>query len=134
MTDMPLSTELVLLGWSVVLLLVHVALQGQLGTLDRGAGWNAGPRDGAPKPLGPYAGRAERASANFRETYPAFVALALGLAVTGRTGELGEWGAILWFAARIAYIPLYLLGVPVVRSLVWGLSLAGLLMMLLRFL
>ncbi|KQT42881.1 hypothetical protein ASG43_15070 [Aureimonas sp. Leaf454] len=130
----PLSTELALLGWSVVLLLVHVALQGQLATAERGLGWNAGARDGEAKPLGPMAGRAERALKNFQETYPAFVALALGLAVTGRTGGIGETGAWLWLVARIVYIPLYLFGIPYIRSLAWAASLLGLVLMLIRFL
>lgn len=130
----PLSTELLVLGWSTILLLVHVCLQGQLVTAERGLGWNAGARDGEQKPLGPLAGRAERASRNFLETYPAFVALALGLAVSGRSGGIGETGALLWIAARLVYIPLYLFGVPYLRSLVWLASILGLAFMLVRFL
>ncbi len=125
--------ELTLLGASVVLLVVHILIQGQTATRERGLAWNAGPRDGEQAPLGPLAGRAARASANYLETYPAFVALALGLAVTGQTGGLGAAGAILWFAARIAYIPLYLLGVRYVRSLAWTAAMLGLLLMLVRF-
>jgi uncharacterized MAPEG superfamily protein len=132
MTSLPL--ELTLLGWSVVLLVVQIMLQGHFVTRERGRDWNAGPRDGEAKPLGTMAGRATRNLANFQETYPAFVALALGLAVTGRTGGIGAWGAGLWFAARIVYVPLYLKGVPYVRSLVWALSMLGLLLMLIRFL
>lgn len=127
------STELVVLGLSVVLLFAHIALQGMLATRERGAQWNMGPRDGEPPALGPMAGRAERASANFRETWPAFVALALGLAVTGQTGGLGAVGAVVWLLARLVFIPLYLFGVPLVRSLAWIASAIGLLMMLVRF-
>jgi uncharacterized MAPEG superfamily protein len=118
----------------VVLLLVYIALQGQLATAERGLGWNAGARDGEAKPLGKFAGRAERALKNFQETYPAFAALALGLAVSGRSGGLGETGALLWIAARVVYIPLYLFGVPYIRSLAWTASLLGLVLMLVRFL
>jgi uncharacterized MAPEG superfamily protein len=132
MTSLPL--ELTLLGWSVVLLLAHVALQGQTMTRERGLSWGAGPRDGDTKPLGPLAGRAERALRNFGETYPAFVALALALAVSGRTGGTGTIGAACWFAARVLYIPLYLAGVPYLRSLCWLVSIAGLLLMLARLL
>ncbi len=132
MTHLP--TELLLLGWSTVLLFAHVMLQGQLVTRERGTDWNAGPRDGDEKPLGPLAGRAARALANFQETYPIFVALALGLAVSGRTGGIGAIGAIIWFVARIVYIPLYLFGVKYVRSLCWLVSILGLLLMLIRFL
>ena len=131
---MTLPTELLLLGWSTVLLFAHVMIQGQTATRDRGLDWNAGARDGEQKPLGPMAGRAERALKNFQETYPVFVALALALAVTDRTGGIGAIGAWLWFGARIAYIPLYLFGIKYVRSLCWMVSILGLLLMLIRFL
>ena len=131
---MTLPTELLLLGWSTVLLFAYVMIQGQTATRDRGLDWNAGPRDGEQKPLGEMAGRAERALKNVQETYPVFVALALGLAVTDRTGGLGAIGAWLWFGARIAYIPLYLFGIRYVRSLAWLASILGLLLMLIRFL
>lgn len=129
-----MPTELTILGASVVLLVVHIMLQGQLATRDRGLAWNAGPRDGTDDaPLSPLAGRAARALANYQETYPAFIALALGLAVTGQTGGIGAAGAIVWLIARILYIPLYLLGIPYIRSLVWAVAMLGLLLMLIRY-
>ena len=132
MTTLPL--ELTLLGWSVVLLVVAILLQGQLATRELGVGWNAGPRDGDQHPTGALAGRAQRALDNFKETYPAFIALALALAVSDRTGGLGAIGALLWFVARIVYHPLYLFGVPYIRSLAWVASMLGLLLMLIRLL
>lgn len=132
MTTLPI--EITLLGWSVVLLTVAILLQGHFATRERGTQWNAGPRDGDNAPKGVMAGRAQRALDNFKESYPAFLALALALAVTGRTGGIGAIGAMLWFAARIAYHPLYLFGVPYVRSLAWMASMVGLLLMLIRLL
>lgn len=132
--DRQLTTELTILGWSIILLFVHIALQSQMATSDRGIGWNAGPRDGTPAPLGRYAGRAQRASANFRETWPVYIALALGLALTGRSGGMAATGAWVWFLARVAYVPLYLFGVRYVRSLAYLVSMIGLVMMLIRFL
>lgn len=124
------SPFLPLIGWSVVLLIVHILLQAMTATRELGASWNAGSRDEGLKPKGAVAGRAERASANFRETYPAFIALALALALKGDTSSFGIWGAWLWFVGRIIYIPLYLAGVPYIRSLVWIGSLVGLALML----
>jgi uncharacterized MAPEG superfamily protein len=120
-----------LVAWSVVLLVIHVLLQAQLSTNELGSEWNAGPRDEGKKPKSAIAGRAERASKNFRETYPAFIGLALGLAVATPFSVLGHVGALVWFAARIVYIPLYLRGIPYVRSLVWLVSMLGLLLMFL---
>ncbi len=130
----PLSPELMLLAWSVILLLAHIAAQGSLVVRLRGLKWNAGPRDEGQPPLGKRAGRAQRALDNYRETYPAFIALALGLVVAGRSGGTGELGAWLWFLARIAFLPLYLFGVPWARSAAYGVSMAGLLLMFARLL
>ena len=129
-----MSVELRLLAWSVVLLIVYIMAQGALVAPLRGLAWNAGPRDEGQPPLGKYPGRAQRALENFKETYPAFIALALALAVSGRTDGAGTLGAWLWFAARVAYLPLYLLGVPWLRSGAFGVSLAGLALMFTRLL
>ncbi|MCF6368837.1 MAPEG family protein [Rhizobium halophilum] len=121
---------LTLLSLSVVLLLVHIGLQGMLATKELGSAWNAGPRDEGREPQSAQAGRAARASKNFQETYPAFVGLLLGLAFAGDTSGVGLFGASLWLVARVIYIPLYLSGIPYIRSLVWLVSIVGLLMMM----
>jgi len=121
--------EIQLLGGSVLLLFVHIVAQAGFAVPERGLTWNAGPRDDGRPPTGRWAGRAERALANFKETWPAFIALALGLVVAGRAEGAGATGAWLWFIARILYLPLYLFGVPWLRTLAYGVSLAGLLMM-----
>lgn len=123
-----------LVAWSVVLLVAHVMLQARFATRELGLGWNAGPRDENLEPKGKLAGRARRASMNFRETYPAFVGLALALQVVDPFTGWGHAGAILWFAARIVYIPLYLGGVPYIRSVAWSVSMLGLGLMFLAVL
>lgn len=123
------SPFIALLAWSVVLLAFHIGLQGITATLELGSAWNAGPRDGEKKPEGKLAGRAARASGNFRETYPAFVGLALALAMSGDPTGWGLTGAWTWLVCRLIYIPLYLAGIPYIRSLVWVGSLIGLLVM-----
>lgn len=114
---------------SVVLLMLHVLLQSTLAVRETGTEWNAGPRDIEVKPKSALAGRAKRASANFRETYPAFVVLVLALSIGGDAWHLGLVGTLVWFAARIVYIPLYLRGVPYVRSFVWLVAMIGLALM-----
>ena len=44
---------------------------------------------------------------------------------------LCSWGALIYLVARIAYLPLYILGVVYVRSLVWTVSAIGLMVMFL---
>ena len=124
------STEIAVLGWSVVLLLAQVLLQA-VSTYDIGP-YLLGPRDDNRQSGNVMAGRLKRALENLLETYPAFVALALALAVTGKTGGIAATGAWVWLIARVVYVPLYAFGVPAVRTLAWVVSVVGLLMMLVR--
>ncbi len=125
------STEIAVLGWSVVLLLAQVVLQA-VSTYDLGGPYLLGPRDDNRQSGNVMAGRLKRALENLLETYPAFVALALALAVTGKTGGIAATGAWVWLIARVVYVPLYAFGVPAVRTLAWVVSVVGLLMMLVR--
>ncbi len=127
-----MPTEIVVLALSVILLVVHIQIQGFAVTKERGKDWNMGPRDGQGPPLGVAAGRAQRALDNYKETWPALIALALALAVMGRTGGVGAVGAGIWLAARLVYLPLYLTGVKGWRTGVYVVSMAGLTMMLVR--
>ncbi|MBN9242664.1 MAG: MAPEG family protein [Mesorhizobium sp.] len=124
------STEIAVLGWSVVLLLAQIVLQA-VSTYDLGP-YLLGPRDDNRRSGNIWAGRLKRALENLLETYPAFVALALALAVTGKTGGIAATGAWVWLTARVVYVPLYAFGVPAVRTLAWCASIVGLLMMLVR--
>jgi uncharacterized MAPEG superfamily protein len=110
--------------------MVHIALQAMIATKELGSNWNAGPRDDGKKVQGKQAGRAERAAANFLETYPAFIALAFGVIMAGDPIGIALIGAWIWIVCRIIYIPLYLAGIPDVRSIVWIGSMIGLLIML----
>lgn len=129
-TFLAASPFLPLIGISVLILIAHIVLQAMAATKELGSQWNAGPRDEGKKVEGKLAGRAERASANFRETYPAFIALAFGVVMAGDPAGLALIGAWIWIICRIIYIPLYLAGIPYIRSLVWIGSMIGLLLML----
>jgi uncharacterized MAPEG superfamily protein len=129
---MPL--ELKLLAWSVVLLLVHIVLQAATSSSELGLPYAMSPRDEGRQPRSVYAGRSGRALRNLLETYPAFVGLALALVVSGKTGGIGATGAEIYLAARLLYLVVYAAGVSVVRTLLWGLSIIGLVMMVVRLL
>ncbi|SCX09653.1 MAPEG family protein [Agrobacterium sp. DSM 25558] len=129
-TFLAASPFLPLIGVSVIIILVHIALQALTATKELGNDWNASPRDDGKKVQGKLAGRAERALSNFLETYPAFIALAFGVIMAGDPIGIALIGAWIWIVCRIVYIPLYLAGIPYVRSLVWVGSMVGLLLML----
>ena len=125
-----MTTELTYLVLTLLLALVQVMLPAAARTVEFGSKWNAGARDTTPEARKPLTGRLERAQANLYETLPLFIGAVLIAQVADRTGVLTTWGAALYFWARVAYIPLYALGVPYIRSLVWLVSLAGLILIL----
>jgi uncharacterized MAPEG superfamily protein len=121
-----MHTELVILSFGALLLLVHIFAAGQAKTRQYGTKWNTGARDEALPPMAPLTGRLVRAQANLQETFPIAIVALLGVIVAGRTSEWTAIGGWVWLAARVVYLPLYALGVPVVRSLVFLVSLVGL--------
>jgi uncharacterized MAPEG superfamily protein len=47
---------------------------------------------------------------------------------SSRDGHLAVLGAQLYFWARLAYLPIYVIGIPVIRSLVWAVAMVGVVM------
>jgi uncharacterized MAPEG superfamily protein len=117
-----------LLGLTILLGVFHVLLAGMLGTASRGGAWNASNRDGQPPPLGTHAARADRASKNFLETFVFFAAALVCAIAVNHDGTRAVLGAQIYFFARLAYLPIYVIGIPYVRSLVWAVALIGMLM------
>jgi uncharacterized MAPEG superfamily protein len=131
-----LSIELRVLIWCVVLGFVHIIAASHAASLQRGYRWTASSREQAVPPLRGVAGRLERALNNYLETFPLFVALILAAQLAGVHSRLTEWGSFLYLGARVVYLPLYAVGVPLVRSLVWNVAALGMLLLviaLLRF-
>lgn len=118
--------ELKILAYGAILLVIHVAAAAQVRTREYGLKWNIGPRDEAVPPPGPLSGRLARAQANFLETFPIAIVALIGVVVANRTSASTALGAWIWLGARIVYLPLYAAGVPVIRSIVFAVSLVGL--------
>lgn len=125
---MPVEIRIAALG--AVLLLIHIMIATQLKNNQYGVKWNMGPRDGDLPAPNPATGRMMRAEANFMQTFPIAIVALLGVVIAGRTGGTTALGGWIWLGARALYIPLYWAGVPVVRSLSWGVSIAGLVMVI----
>lgn len=125
-----MTPELQYLVYGVILLIVHVLVQATFSDLSKGIGWALGPQD-ENRDQSVVAARIQRALRNYLETLPAFIALALTLAVTEMGTATSALGAAIWFWARVAYIPAYASGIPLVRSVAFFASLAGLAMMIL---
>lgn len=125
-----MKIEFGMLVLAIALGLVQLLLAVVFAIKERGMNWAFSPRDEALPPLKGVAGRLDRAYYNFLETFPLFAAAVLLLAVTDRHGDMTAWGAQLYFWSRVVYVPVYMVGVPLVRTLVWGVSMAGVVMML----
>jgi uncharacterized MAPEG superfamily protein len=49
----------------------------------------------------------------------------------GKHSQVSEWGAELYVAGRVLYLPLYAVGIPVVRTIVWTAATIGIVMIML---
>ncbi len=87
-----------------------------------------GPRD-TPVPLSPVAGRLNRAAANMVEALLVFIPIAVLLEAKGMNTGLGLAGVQVFFWARLAYVPAYAAAIGPLRSIVWTVGHAGLVMM-----
>ena len=104
-------------------------------SLIRAKGWTLegtkiamGNRDQLPEAT-PFAGRAERTARNTLENFALFAALALVAHVAGVQTPRVLLGAELFFWSRLAYIAVYYIGIPYLRTAVWAVGIAGLAMM-----
>jgi uncharacterized MAPEG superfamily protein len=129
MMSMPETTMLL---WSVVLGLVQLIIASMAMNKDVGLPYNLSSRDVPPvSPIGTMAGRLVRGFNNFRETFGFFAVAVLLVAILNRHDHTSALGAQLYFWARLVYVPVYALGIIVVRTIVWAISIVGLVMVLL---
>jgi uncharacterized MAPEG superfamily protein len=129
-----MTTELTILGWTLVLAVVQIFIPAALRNKETGRAYNVGPRDEPGPPVGKVTGRLQRAHRNLLETLPVFAGAILIAHIANREGVLTLWGAWLYLLARIVYVPLYAFGVPLIRSLAFQVSLVGLTILLIAIL
>jgi uncharacterized MAPEG superfamily protein len=120
-----MKPDLTLLVWSVALTFVQlvVAVVGANGQIPLTT--LAGNRDDMPGLTG-WAARARRAHLNMLESLPLFIALVVVAHIANRANEVTLLGELLFFWARLAYAIVYIAGIPWLRTLVWGVSVVGL--------
>ena len=117
--------ELKILAFGSLLLFVHIFTATRFKTAQYSRAWNVSARDGELPPPNPMTGRAMRAQANFLETFPIAIVALLGVVVANKTDATTALGGWIWLGARLIYLPLYLAGVPVVRTVVWTVGMIG---------
>ena len=128
-----MTVELTMLAYAVALLIVLVLIQATAGIRSKGVVPLANHRDDVGPAEGFHA-RCLRIVDNHREGLTMFAPVVLAAAVAGVHSPMTVLGAQLFFWSRLAHAVLYLLGVPMVRPLAWGVGLAGTIMVLLALL
>jgi uncharacterized MAPEG superfamily protein len=98
----------------------------------RDTAWLLGPRDD-PRPVTGQAARLSRAYANFLETFPLFAVAMIAVLLAGKAGSQPTFGGWLYVLGRLAYTPLYALGLPVVRTVAWTASMVGIIWIIVAF-
>lgn len=123
-----MSIELQYLIFAVFLVLLQMVLQSVAGFLVNGLKGAVGSRDDEVLTSG-IGGRFERAYYNMLETFPVFAALVLTVHVSESWDTTSALAVQLYFWARVAYIPLYVSGIPFLRSIAWVVSMVGIVML-----
>ncbi len=114
-----MPVEVQMLGWAGVILMVQFAAMAVAVNLQLGPAYTGGPRDERREPTG-AAGRLHRAFNNMIEALVFFtlavVVVTLGEASTRAT----EIAAMVFVAARVLYVPAYVVAIGLLRSAIWG--------------
>lgn len=119
-----MSFEMEMVVGSVLILFGLLMFQGTLVPLNQGLGWGLGSRDGDPE-YTDMQGRTRRTVANHMEGMLLFIPLVLIVEMAALSSQLTQIGAAIYLAGRLGFVPFYLLGVPYLRSLFWGIAILG---------
>ncbi|KYG66149.1 hypothetical protein AZI86_03550 [Bdellovibrio bacteriovorus] len=122
--------EIQMLIFASILGLVQLLAAAHLSTMQRGLKWNLSSRESSRPPLTGMAGRVDRSYRNFMETFPIFIVAIFAVLFLQKGTSLSYWGSQLYFYSRVLYFFVYAAGITGLRTLIWGASLIGLVMVL----
>jgi uncharacterized MAPEG superfamily protein len=126
---MPL--ELKLLVWSVGLTVVQMGVAVVGAIMQFGLPALAGNREDLPPSTG-WVGRARRAHHNMLENLVLFAVLVVAASIVGKINAMTALGSELFFWGRLAYAPIYIIGIPWVRTAAFAVSILGLVLIFLQ--
>ena len=126
-----MKPELTLLVWAVALAFIQVVVVAQGATMQVGLPMLAGNRDNMPAMQG-WVGRAQRAHHNLIENLVLFAVLVLVAVVADKSNAMTLLGAQIFFWARVVYAVVYYVGIPWLRTGLWGVSVVGMGMIFLQ--
>jgi uncharacterized MAPEG superfamily protein len=124
-----MTADLTYLVWAVALTIVQVLVASAGAMTQFALPVLVGNRETAIEGRG-WVGRAQRAHRNMLESLVLFASLVLVAHVSGLANATTALGAALFFYARLAHVVIYWLGIPWLRTAVWGVAVVGLVMIL----
>jgi uncharacterized MAPEG superfamily protein len=122
-----MSPALTLLMWSVALTFLQMLVAVSGASLQVGLPKLAGNRDDVPRLTG-WPARAQRAHYNMLENMVLFATLVLIAELVDKDTAMIRLGAQLFFWSRLAYAIIFISGIPWARTAVWGVSVAGMIL------
>ena len=126
-----MKPEMLILLWTLALAFAQALIAVQGAMMQVGLPMLAGNRENMPEITG-WAGRAARAHRNMIENLVLFVPLILIAVIARKTNNMTELGAQLFLWARLIYALVYLVGIPWLRTGIWGVSVIGMLLIFLQ--
>ncbi|MCS3468904.1 putative MAPEG superfamily protein [Pseudomonas sp. JUb42] len=124
-----MSSELVVLSWVLFLGIAHLFVSISAAALQQGLSYTFGARDRL-RSLSGRTARLQRSLSNFLETLPFFIGAVVVAGATGQHGGLVLLGSQVYLLARIVYVPIYMAGIPVLRTLAWLAGTIGIVLVL----
>ena len=124
---MTMTSDLWALLAALALASVQLTLSSVLSLRQLGGAWIAGPRD-EPREVSGLSGRFVRAHRNLLEIFPQFAAALFLVHAAQAVGSLSAFGAWLFVAARVAYVPAYAFAPPGVRPACWLAAWSGIML------
>jgi uncharacterized MAPEG superfamily protein len=122
-----MSPDLKYLVWTIALTVVQSVIAVLGAQTQFGLPALAGNRENLPPTTG-WADRAARAHRNMLESFALFAALVLVAQAAGKANATTALGSELFFWARLIYLPVFLIGIPWLRTGIWAVSVIGLVM------
>ena len=129
-----MTTELQFLIYSVILGLTHLVAASHFISFQYGYRWTASNREEQMPPLKGLAGRVNRATTNFLESFPFFAAAVITAHLAGCHNTLTILGAHFYFWGRIFYTGASMAGFSLIRSLSWNIPTSGILLFVIALL
>lgn len=127
-----MKPEYIALALASILGILQLLIAHSAAVRQRGMRWNMSSREETSTALTGQAGRLDRAFQNFKETFPLFLASVVLVTFAGKDNQVSQISAFIYVIARVIYVPVYAFGIVGLRSLIWAISLVGLLGVLLQ--